>query len=85
MQNKREAFDYEALKKKTLEQLRSAKDLFSKGEAFTPFLKDFLEAALESEFEEHLDQQTHLSSSLNCSMTLNCCNSSAFLRGAFTF
>ena len=57
MQNKKEAFDYEALKKKTLEQFRSGKDLFSKGGAFAPLLKDFLEAALQAELEEHLDQE----------------------------
>lgn len=57
MQKKKEAFDYEALKKKTLEQFRSGKDLFSKGGAFAPLLKDFLEAALEAELEEHLDQE----------------------------
>jgi len=57
MQKKKEAFDYEALKKKTLEQLRSGKDLFSKGGAFAPLLKDFLEAALQAELEEHLQQQ----------------------------
>ncbi|MEO7835528.1 MAG: hypothetical protein ABIR50_09420, partial [Ginsengibacter sp.] len=58
MQNKKEAFDYEALKKKTLEQFRSGKDLFSKGGAFAPLLKDFLEAALQAELEEHLDQES---------------------------
>ena len=57
MEKKKEAFDYEALKKKTLEQFRSGKDLFSKGGAFAPLLKDFLEAALQAELEEHLDQE----------------------------
>lgn len=57
MQNKKEAFDYEALKKKTLEQFRSGKDLFSKGGAFAPLLKDFLEAALQAELDEHLEQE----------------------------
>jgi transposase-like protein len=64
MQKKKEAFpasqtgwDYEALKKKTLEQFRSDKDLFSKGGAFAPLLKDFLEAALQAELEEHLEQE----------------------------
>jgi putative transposase len=57
MQKKKEAFDYEALKKKTLEQFRSGKDLFSKGGAFAPLLKDFLEAALQAELDEHLDQE----------------------------
>lgn len=55
MQKKKEAFDYEALKKKTLEQFRSGKDLFSKGGAFAPLLKEFLEAALQSELDEHLE------------------------------
>jgi putative transposase len=57
MRNKKEAFDYEALKKKTLEQFRSGKDLFSKGGAFAPLLKDFLEAALQAELDEHLEQE----------------------------
>ena len=57
MQNKKQAFDYEALKKKTLEQFRSGKDLFSKGGAFAPLLKEFLEAALQAELDEHLDNE----------------------------
>lgn len=54
MEQKKQAFDYEALKKKTLEQVRSGKGLFSKGGAFAPLLKDFLEAALQAELEDHL-------------------------------
>ena len=46
MENKNVAFDYEALKKKTLEQFRSGKSLYGKGGAFAPLLKDFLESAL---------------------------------------
>jgi putative transposase len=57
MRNKKVAFDYEALKKKALEQFRSGKDLFSKGGAFAPLLKDFLEAALQAELDEHLEQE----------------------------
>ncbi|MEJ7625935.1 MAG: IS256 family transposase [Ferruginibacter sp.] len=57
MQKKKEAFDYEALKKKTLEQFRSGKDLFSKGGAFAPLLKEFLEAALQAELNDHLDNE----------------------------
>jgi transposase-like protein len=57
MQKKKEAFDYEALKKKTLEQFRSGKDLFSKGGAFAPLFKEFLEAALQAELDEHLEQE----------------------------
>ncbi len=41
MEKQQPAFDYEALKKKTLEQFRSGKSLFSKGGAFAPLLKDF--------------------------------------------
>src|SRR5579862_441657 len=51
------SFDYEALKKKTLEQFRSGKSLFGKDGAFAPLLKDFLEAALQAEIEEHLDDE----------------------------
>jgi putative transposase len=50
-------FDYEALKKKTLEQLRSGKSLFGKDGAFAPLLKDILEAAMEGEIEGHLDEE----------------------------
>ncbi len=57
MQKKKEGFDYEALKKKTLEQFRSGKDLFSKGGAFAPLLKEFLESALQAELDEHLDSE----------------------------
>lgn len=57
MEKKKEVFDYEALKKKTLEQFRSGKDLFSKGGAFAPLLKEFLEAALQAELDEHLEQE----------------------------
>lgn len=53
-------FDYEALKKKTLEQFRSGKNLFGKDGAFAPMLKEFLEAALEAELEEHLDEDQRL-------------------------
>ena len=51
-----EKFDYEAIKKKTLEQLRSGKSLFGKDGAFAPLLKDILEAAMEGELEGHLDE-----------------------------
>jgi putative transposase len=38
MKKQRPAFDYEALKKKTLEQFRSGESLFSKDGAFAPLL-----------------------------------------------
>lgn len=50
-------FDYDALKHKALSQLRSGKPLFGKDGAFGPLLKEFLEAAMESELEEHLDDE----------------------------
>lgn len=53
----KEKFDYEELKRKTLEQLRSGKSLFGKDGAFAPLLKDILEAALEGEMEVHLDDE----------------------------
>jgi putative transposase len=49
--------DYERLQKKALEQLRSGKSLFGKGGAFAPLLKQFIEAALEAELDEHLDDE----------------------------
>lgn len=57
MDKKKEVFDYEALKKKTLEQFRSGKSLYGKGGAFAPLLKEFLEAALQVELEGHLDSE----------------------------
>jgi transposase-like protein len=55
--DKKEKFDYEELKRKTLEQLRSGKSLFGKDGAFAPLLKDILEAALQGEMEGHLDEK----------------------------
>ncbi|MBZ5859622.1 IS256 family transposase [Flavihumibacter profundi] len=49
--------DYERLQKKALEQLRTGKSLFGKGGAFAPLLKQFIEAALEAELDEHLDDE----------------------------
>ncbi len=60
MEKQQSGFDYEALKKKTLEQFRSGKSLFGKDGAFAPLLKDFLEAALQAEMEEHLDDGQRL-------------------------
>lgn len=46
--------DYELIKKKVLEQFRSGKSLTGKGGAFAPLFKQFLEAALEAELQNHL-------------------------------
>ena len=51
-----ESLDYEQMKKKALEQLRSGKSLYGKDGAFAPLLKSFLDAALEAELENHLDE-----------------------------
>jgi putative transposase len=53
--SKNDQFDYDGLKKKALEQFRSGKSLFGKDGAFAPLLKEFLEAAMEGELNEHLD------------------------------
>ncbi|MCX8480503.1 MAG: IS256 family transposase, partial [Sediminibacterium sp.] len=55
MQEKKQDFDYEAIKRKTLEQIRSGRSLFGKDGAFAPMLKDILESALEAEFDHYLD------------------------------
>ena len=48
--------EYEALKKKTLEQFRQGKHLLSKDGAFQPLRKEFLESALAAEVDQHLDE-----------------------------
>ena len=54
--NNENGLDYELMKKKALEQLRSGKSLYGKDGAFAPLLKSFLDAALEAELESHLDE-----------------------------
>jgi len=51
-----ESLEYEQMKHKALEQLRSGKSLYGKDGAFAPLLKSFLDAALEAEMETHLDE-----------------------------
>jgi transposase-like protein len=48
--------EYEALKKKALEQFKTGQPLMGKDGAFAPLLKQFLEASLESEMDEHLNE-----------------------------
>ena len=55
--------DYESIKKKALEQFRSGKSLMGKGGAFAPLFKQFLEAALAAELEEHLSDEESQQSS----------------------
>lgn len=47
-------FDYEEVKNKALEQLKTGSPLLGKGGALAPLFKSFLEAALEAELENHL-------------------------------
>jgi len=56
MKREEESLEYEQMKKKDLEQLRSGKSLYGKDGAFAPLLKSFLNAALEAEVESHLDE-----------------------------
>jgi len=51
-----EQLDYDLMKQKDLEQLRSGKSLYGKDEAFAPLLKNFLDSALEAEIETHLNE-----------------------------
>ncbi|MBU2913039.1 IS256 family transposase [Reichenbachiella agariperforans] len=48
------------MQSKALAQFTTGKSLFGKDGAFAPILKQFLEAALESEMEEHLDSEERL-------------------------
>ncbi len=54
MEKQKDAIDYELIKKQALEQFRSGKSLTVKGGAFAPLFKQFLEAALQAELEDHL-------------------------------
>lgn len=49
-------FDFEAFKKDAIEKLRQGQPATGKEGIFQPLLKQFLEAALEAEIEEHLDE-----------------------------
>lgn len=51
-----ESLDYEQMKSKALEQLRSGKSLYGRDGAFAPLLKSFLDAALEAEMDSHLSE-----------------------------
>lgn len=53
--------ELDELQSKALEQFKTGKSLFGKDGAFAPMLKQFLEAALESEMEAHLNEEERLS------------------------
>lgn len=52
-----EEFNFEEIKNKALEQLKSDKSLLGKNGAFAPLLESILNAALEGEMDAHLDEQ----------------------------
>ena len=56
-----EEFDFESIKNKTLEQLKSGKPLLSKDGAFAPLLESILNAALEGEMDAHLSEDERMS------------------------
>lgn len=53
---KKAEFDFESIKNKALEQLKSGKPLLGKGGAFAPLLENILNAALEGEMDVHMDE-----------------------------
>ena len=52
-----EEFDFERIKSKALEQLKSGKSLLGKDGAFAPFLESILNAALDGEMDAHLSAE----------------------------
>lgn len=56
MSIKENDFDFESMKDKALEQLRSGESLYGKNGTFASLMKKFLEAALEAEMESHMDE-----------------------------
>ncbi len=53
-----ENINYNELKEKALRQFRQGKSLYGKDGAFAPLMKKFLEEALESEMDNHLDEES---------------------------
>ena len=49
-------FNYEEVKNKALEQLKTGRPLLGRGGALAPLFQSFLEAALEAELENHLQE-----------------------------
>jgi len=52
-----EDLNFEELKAKTLEQLKTGQPLLGKGGAFAPLLEDIINSALEGEMDVHLTQE----------------------------
>lgn len=51
---KNQLFDFDAFKQEAMKELYDGKPLMGDGGIFTPLLKHFLEAGLESEMDNHL-------------------------------
>ncbi len=56
----KEEFDFESIKNKALEQLKSGKSLLGKDGAFAPLLESILNAALEGEMDAHLQKRNEI-------------------------
>ena len=52
--------ELDGLQEKAISQFKKGESLFGKGGAFAPLLKQFLEAALEAEMDEHLDEKERI-------------------------
>ena len=57
----KEEFDFESIKNKTIEQLKSGKPLLGKDGAFAPLLESILNVVLEGEMDAHLNDEKRLS------------------------
>ena len=55
-----EEFDFESIKNKVLEQLKTGNPLLGKDGAFAPLLESILNAALEGEMDAHLSEEERL-------------------------
>lgn len=55
--NPDEKLDWDAIKKKAIEQFKSGDSLYGKDGAFAPLLKQFLEAVLDEELKSHLKEE----------------------------
>jgi len=56
MARKKESSEYKAMRDLALQQLKSGQSLTGKGGVFEPIVKEFLESALQSEMDAHLDE-----------------------------
>ena len=53
----KEEFDFDSIRKKTIEQLKAGKPLLGKDGAFAPLLESILNAALEGEMDAYLTEE----------------------------